>query len=34
MKTYGQHENIDQEDTDMYPLTFLAVLIDLQEASW
>lgn len=34
MKTYGQHENIDQEDTDMYPLTFLTVLIDLQEASW
>lgn len=34
MKTYGQHENIDQEDTDMYPLTFPAVLIDLQEASW
>ena len=30
----GKNENIDQENTDMYPITFPAVLIDLQEASW
>ena len=34
MKTYDQHENFDQENADMYPLTFPAVLIDLQVASW
>ena len=33
-ENYGQLENIDQEKTDMYPITFPAVLIDLQEASW
>lgn len=33
-ENYGQLENIDQNDTDMYPVTFPAVLIDLQEASW
>ena len=33
-ENYGQLENIDQENTDMYPITFPAVLIDLQEASW
>ena len=33
-ENYGQLENIDQSDTDMYPVTFPAVLIDLQEASW
>ena len=25
---YGQLENIENEDTDMYPLTFPAVLIE------
>lgn len=33
-ENYGQLENIDQSETDMYPLTYPAVLIDLQEASW
>lgn len=33
-ENYGQLENLDQNDTDMYPLTYPAVLIDLQEASW
>ena len=33
-ENYGQLENINQPDTDMYPVTFPAVLIDLQEASW
>ena len=33
-ENYGQLENIDQANTDMYPITFPAVLIDLQEASW
>ena len=33
-ENYGQLENIDQSEADMYPLTYPAVLIDLQEASW
>ena len=33
-ENYGQLENIDKQDGDMYPLTYPAVLIDLQEASW
>lgn len=33
-ENYGQLENLSQPDTDMYPLTFPAVLIDLQEATW
>lgn len=33
-ENYGQLDNIDDSDTDMYPITFPAVLIDLQEATW
>ena len=33
-ENYGQLENIDNANTDMYPITFPAVLIDLQEATW
>ena len=33
-ENYGQLENIDQSEADMHPLTYPAVLIDLQEASW
>lgn len=31
---YGQLENIDVEDKDMYPLTFPAVLIECTETDW
>ena len=31
---YGQLEALDNEDTDMYPLTFPAVLIDLPGTDW
>jgi hypothetical protein len=33
-ENYGQLDNIDDSDSDMYPITFPAVLIDLQEATW
>lgn len=31
---YGQLENIEDEDTDMYPLTFPAVLIEEAQTEW
>ena len=31
---YGQLEALDQENRDMYPLTFPAVLIDAPDVSW
>lgn len=31
---YGQLENIDEENVDMYPLTFPAVLVETTRATW
>lgn len=31
---YGQLEAIDKEETDMYPVTFPCVLIDMPETEW
>lgn len=31
---YGQLENLDQTDRDMYPITFPCVLVELTEAQW
>lgn len=31
---YGQIENLEEEDKDMYPLTFPAVLIEIPETTW
>ena len=33
-ENYGQLANLNNSDTDMYPITFPAVLVDLQEAAW
>ncbi|WP_373732693.1 hypothetical protein [Bacteroides heparinolyticus] len=33
-KDYGQLENIDEDNKDMYPITFPCVLLDAPSVDW